>query len=126
MVQIIIDELSRTDDGKVELTLRQVEPWEQPDVLPKFKDKLNGYIHLIHTQALYENYPDLKGKPLCVRIIAHYSPPDHVLKMLDLARNRMVPLGLDLKMVLIQVGNDDKESLTNAFKRFFKRTFKRK
>lgn len=83
MAETTIDIIAEDKNGGVILTLNQFLPWNSPQIYSEFEQKLNGYIQVIVGGKIYEKYPDLRGKPIRIRLYYFYEPPPETRAKLD-------------------------------------------
>lgn len=108
MSDTTIDQVSEDKNGNVILSLRQTEPWDKSQVLEQFQKRLNGYIDVLTHGALYKKYPDLTGKPVRIRLICYYAPPESMRSKLDRVNQTLAALSIGFEITQIEVADPAK------------------
>lgn len=111
MAETIVDEISEDRHGNVILLLRQTEPWANREALEQFQQRINGYIDIVTHGALHEKYPDLQTKPVRIRLLCYYAPPEEMQQKLNRVRQTLEQLKIGFEIVQINVENDRRDKL---------------
>lgn len=62
-------------DGSCTLFISDHLPWNDPEHIPKLRNKLNDYMSCIKSGEIYEMRPDAKGRRIEIQVICKYFPP---------------------------------------------------
>ena len=83
--------------GVVMLSIIDYWDWQnERQHLLALQDKLNAYFNFVESGQLYTEYPDAKGRSLCIDIIGKFPIPDTGLVFLEKAS--LVALELNIKV----------------------------
>ncbi|HEY1172580.1 MAG TPA: DUF6572 domain-containing protein [Verrucomicrobiae bacterium] len=97
-----IDQVSE-EKGAVILSLQQFSSSEDREAMVVFQDKLNGYISAVKNEGLYEQFPDLKDKPVRIRLICSHELTPVVKAKLDRVNATLAEVSIGFEVVLIKV-----------------------
>ena len=108
MGESTIDEVVEDGNGNVILLLRQIAPWENSQVLEQLQSRLNGYIDVVNHGVLYEKYPDLKGKPVYIRLLCTHKPPVEIGLKFERVNNTLANMNIGFEIMHIEVADPTK------------------
>jgi hypothetical protein len=70
----VIDIISTTVEGKIELTISDHLSWDDTNHLQLLEDKINGYLSFIESGQIYEDYPEAINREIRIRTALKYEP----------------------------------------------------
>jgi hypothetical protein len=121
MGETTIDQISEDREGNIILLLRQVERWDNPETLLEFQIRLNGYVDVVAQGALYEKYPDMRGRPVRIRLLCYDLPPQQVKLKLDQVNHELQQRGMGLEILQIKVETPQKMRAKDRLRSLFRR-----
>jgi len=91
----MIDLVVEQPDGGALLVIVKERDWAPGEIAPR-KAKLNTYAWFVIDGLLANQYPVLANRQVCIRVECATPPPADVRHVLDLARERFAPHGIDV------------------------------
>jgi len=99
----IIDLISTDPSGNIVLTISDHLEWdEELEHILLLQNKINNYLKFIETKQIYTDYPTAKGKNIIINICAKFLPNDSADQFLEMARQTVQSVGLDLRVSFIK------------------------
>ena len=100
----VIDVVSLSPDGRdIALSLIETRPWdERGENLLDMQEKLKAYLDYVESGQLYQQYPEAKGRSVCFRLHAAYSPDAQTERFIQLVKESwLIPRSIEWKTLLL-------------------------
>ncbi len=103
----VLDALAHDErTGRVVLAMFETRPWTGGERQAfQLQEKLNAYASFVLDGEMDEQYPDLKGKRVCLQLRTVHEPDDRTLGFLKMVREQLELQGIDWETV--QIGPDE-------------------
>lgn len=88
-----------TEAGGDTIVLTIIDSWDWGDErghLLAWQGKLNAYFEFVESGQIYEDYPDAKGRSVCIDIITKYPLPSIAAAFLEKASKTAAQLNLSV------------------------------
>ncbi len=90
----------RTD--RVVVAMFETRPWSGGDLQAfQLQEKLNAYASFVLDGEMEEQYPDARGRRVCIQLRTIFEPDERTLGFLKLVREQLEFQQIDLETVLI-------------------------
>ena len=95
----VIDLVGQGPDGTGILAIIESRPWGADPAQPsQLRAKLDTYVRSVLDGGLFSTYPELKGRPLLLRVDCLAFPTEDLVNIINEARDRLSTSGFQVSV----------------------------
>src|SRR5258708_1032618 len=121
MSETTIEKLLEDQAGTVILSLTQPQPWDEPTIMAKLQERLNGYASVIESGVLVKKFPHYIGRNFQIRVVFYHDLPEAAHQNLTQIEQALATkgIGLHLMQIKVEAGRRDrlKEGIVSLMNR---------
>lgn len=100
----VVDFASIDKNGNAVLTISDHLKWDEDNEhLLVLQNKINAYLSAIEVCNFYDDYPDAKGKPVIINIVAKYEPSDNAESFLKKTEEILQSVGYGFRFSVLKL-----------------------